>query len=131
MPKLLTAPPEIENVAELLEQLGGISPERIRLRPAPGTAKERHVVEINDRTNRLFELVDGVLVEKAMGALSSLLAGVLVQLIWNFVEKDDLGVVLGADGFTRLGPRLVRIPDVSYISWDRIPTGQFPKKLQG
>jgi Uma2 family endonuclease len=128
MPKVLTAPPEIENFAELLEQLGDISPERIRLRPAPGTAKERHVVEINDRTNRLFELVDGVLVEKAMGALSSLLASALGHLLWSFVEKDDLGVVLGADGFTRLGPRLVRIPDVSFISWDRIPSGQFPKK---
>lgn len=128
MPQLVSSAPELENLAELLDQLGGISPERIRLRPAPGTAKERHVIEINDRTNRLFELVDGVLVEKAMGALSSLLAAVLAQLLWNFVEKDDLGVVLGADGFTRLGPRLVRIPDVSFISWDKIPSGQFPKK---
>jgi Uma2 family endonuclease len=128
MPQLLEPYPEVENLAELLDQLGGIAPDRIPLRPPPGTAKERHVIEINERTNRLYELVDGVLVEKAMGALSSLLAAVLAHLLWEFVEKDDLGVVLGADGMTRLRARLVRIPDVSFISWDRIPSGQFPKK---
>ena len=126
MPKLISPPPKIENFGELLEQLGGVPPSRVRLVPPPGRARERHVVEINDRENRLFELVDGVLVEKAMGARESLLAGVLVQIIWNFVEKDDLGVVLGADGMMRLRPRLVRIPDVSFISWVRIPSGEFP-----
>ena len=126
MPKVLTAPPEIENFAELLEQLGGISPSRIRLRPPPGTARERHVIEINDRDNRLCELVDGVLVEKVMGARESLLAGALIGEIHLFLKSDDLGVVLAPDGMLRLRPRLVRIPDVSFISWDKIPGGEFP-----
>ena len=86
MPKLLSPPPKIENFGELLDRLGGIAPSRIRLVPPPGRAKERHVVEINDRENRLFELVDGVLVEKAMGALEALLAGLLVHHIWDFLE---------------------------------------------
>ena len=50
------------------------------------------------------------------------------QWILNDLDQraNDLGVVLGADGFLRLRPRLVRIPDVSFISWDQIPSGEFP-----
>ena len=61
-----------------------------------------------------------------MGAFEALLAGLLVHHIWDFLEEHDLGVALGSDGMTRLRPRLVRIPDVSFISWDRIPSGEFP-----
>lgn len=39
---------------------------------------------------------------------------------------NDLGVALGADGMMRLRARLVRIPDVSFISWEQIPSGEFP-----
>jgi len=54
-------------VADLLDGLGGISAARVRLQPAPGTATERDVIAVHDRENRLFELVDGALVEKVMG----------------------------------------------------------------
>ena len=42
-----------ENFGQLLKQLGGISPHRARLHPAPGTATEKDVVAILNRTNRL------------------------------------------------------------------------------
>jgi hypothetical protein len=61
-------------LANVLQQLGGISPRRVRFRPAPGTATEEDVVKIRDRERRLFELVDGVLVEKVMGYWESMLA---------------------------------------------------------
>ncbi len=61
-------------LADLLEHLGGISPQRIRLRPAPGTAVEHHVIAIHDREDRLYELMEGVLVEKIMGYPESYLA---------------------------------------------------------
>ncbi len=54
-------------LADVLQQLGGISPRRIRFRPAPGTATEDDVIKIHDRERRLFELVEGVLVEKVWG----------------------------------------------------------------
>ena len=63
-----------ENVGEMLEQLGGINPRRIRSWPPPGKATEKDVVAILDRENRLYELVDGVLVEKVMGFTESALA---------------------------------------------------------
>ena len=60
-----------ENVAEMLEQLGGIDPPRIRSWPPPGRATEKDVVRILDRQNRPCELVDGVLVEKVMSLKAS------------------------------------------------------------
>jgi hypothetical protein len=46
---------------------GEISAKRVHLFPTLGTATERHVIKVQDRTNRLCELVDGVLEEKVMG----------------------------------------------------------------
>lgn len=118
----------VQTFADLLEQLGGIDPGRIRFRPSPGRATEKDVIRIEASENRLFELVDGVLVEKAMGATEALLASYIGRLLWNHLDNRDLGVALGADGMMRLRPRLVRIPDVSFISWDQIPSGEFPSK---
>ena len=50
----------------------------------------------------------------------------LVQLIWNHVEAHDLGIVLGADGALRLFPGLVRIPDASFVAWERLPGRKLP-----
>ena len=114
--------------ADLLDELGGIPPSRVRLRPAPGRATEKDVIRIKAQEKRLFELVDGVLVEKAMGARESFLAVHISFLLKVFLQENDLGAVLGADGMLQLRPRLVRIPDVSFISWDQIPGGEFPSK---
>ena len=123
------APPAPENLAELLERLGDVPPLRIRTQPPLGTATERDVLAARDgEGKRLCELVDGVLVEKTVGAEESLLASVIVQLLWNYVHAHRLGVVLGADGMLRILPKQVRIPDACFISWDRLPGKEFPKK---
>jgi Uma2 family endonuclease len=114
-------------VADLLARFGPISHRRIRQDPAPGTASERDVLAIHDREGRLYELVDGVLVEKAMGVQESFLAAVLIRLLGEFVARHDLGFVLGADGMARLAPGLVRIPDVSFVSWQQVPERRVPR----
>ena len=112
----------LETLADLLEHLGGIAPQRVRFRPAPGTVTEEDVLAIrNSAERRLYELVDGVLVEKAVGFRESLLAVALVSRLWNFVRLGKLGLVTGAGGMMRLAPGLVRIPDVAFISWARLP----------
>ncbi len=118
--------PSTWNLAELLEHLGGISPRRIRLQPAPGTAGERHVIAIQEREERLYELMEGVLVEKVMGYEESSLACELIYYLKHFLHEHDLGNVAGADGALRLMPGLVRIPDVSFIAWDRLPERRIP-----
>ena len=53
------------SLGDLPRHLGGIRPERVRLHPPPGRATERHVTAFDDHEDRLYELIDGVLVEKA------------------------------------------------------------------
>ncbi len=115
------------NFAELLEQLGGIAPRRVALRPPPGKATEKDLIRLNEHSNRLYELVDGALVEKVMGFPEGVIAAELCRLLGNFAAGRDLGVVAGADGAMRLMPGLVRLPDVSFIRWERFPVrGEIP-----
>jgi Uma2 family endonuclease len=116
-----------ETLADMLKRLGHIPPNRVLLNPPPGMATEKDIISVyNAPQKRVCELIDGVLVEKAMGTKEELLAGVLVQLIWNFLDKNDLGIALPSSGMLRILPHLVRIPDVSFISWARLPKGQLP-----
>jgi Uma2 family endonuclease len=96
------------------------------LQPRPGTATERDVNRIHQSTGRLFELVDGILVEKIMAYLESSVAMRIGRLLGNFVEANNLGNVAGADGAMLLMPGLIRIPDVSFVSWDRLPGRVLP-----
>jgi Uma2 family endonuclease len=127
MSQVMTAPSR-RTMADLLEQLGDVPLWRVLADPAPGTAKEQDVIDIEAREDRLCELVDGVLVEKPMGFYESRVAAVLIQLLGNFLDQHDLGIVVGEAGMMRLAPGLVRIPDVSFISWDRIPDRQVPHR---
>ena len=61
-----------------------------------------------------------------MGCRESILAGVLIEVLRQFVVPRNLGLVSGADGSVRLFPGLVRIPDVAFASWDRFPGRKIP-----
>src|SRR5438132_1209176 len=83
------APPAAPTIADLLARLGDIPPERVRAVPPPGTATEADVIAIRERERRLYELVDGTLVEKAMGAPESVLAWVLGVYLGIFLREHD------------------------------------------
>jgi Uma2 family endonuclease len=114
--------------ANLVERFGPVPLSRVRLDPPPGTASEEDVVEIHDREDRLCELVDGILLEKAAGIYESYLAALLTHFLGSYLAEDNLGIVLGADGMMRLAPGLVRIPDVSFVSWARLPGRKIPRQ---
>lgn len=114
--------------AELLETLG-VSPERVRLKPAPGTATVRDVERLLNIHKRKFELVDGTLVEKVMGMSESVVAAEVIGVLrdWNR-RVGNVGMIAGADGPFQLFAKLVRIPDVSFTNWDRLPGRKVPSK---
>jgi Uma2 family endonuclease len=116
----------VDTLAGLVERLGKIPLERIRYRPYPGTATEEDVIRVEAQENRLCELVEGVLVEKAMGFRESLLAMAIGNHLRDSVNPGNRGIVVGADGMMRLFAGLVRIPDVAFVSWDRLPGGKVP-----
>ena len=115
--------------SDLLDELGGISPSRIIRRPFPGSATEDDVIKLLEAPRkRICELVDGVLVEKPPGFRESVLSVAIVVSLRAFVAPRKLGMVAGADGTIRFWPGRVRIPDVAYISWDRLPNRRVPDK---
>ncbi|HZV05941.1 MAG TPA: Uma2 family endonuclease [Gemmataceae bacterium] len=115
-------------VADFLKHLGDMPPHRVRINPPPGEATERDVLKILDHENRLFELVDGTLVEKPTGVLESCLAGEINRWLGNYVEEHDLGILTVPDGTLRLMPGLVRMPDVAFISWKQLPNRKLPNE---
>ncbi len=115
-----------ERFSDLLERLGEIPPERIRVLPAPGTATEEDVIQAEARYNRLCELIDGTLVEKPVGYYESRLAGILYHFLETYLEQNDHGIALPADNLARIEPGQIRMPDVSFYSWSHFPDRVLP-----
>jgi Uma2 family endonuclease len=115
------ASPPINTLGDLLDQLGGIPASRVRFRPAPGEATEQDAIDAVRRFGVLCELIDGTLVEKPMGLYESVLAGIIARLLGEFVSPRRLGIVAVPDGMYRVKPGQIRMPDVSFASWDRLP----------
>ena len=105
--------------ADIVDRLGGVPLDRIRARPFPATVQD--VTKIQDREDRTCELIDGVLLEKTVGAYESELAISLAALLRAYVLANNLGIVMGPDGTIQIMPDLIRIPDVAFIGWDRFP----------
>ena len=113
-----------ETLADLVNRLGDIPLDRIRMHPSPGNATEEDLI----RASRpLCELVDGVLINKAMGYYESRLALVLGGIFEEFLQEHDLGFVVGPDALTRLQPDQVREPDMSFVRWERLPQRKVPR----
>jgi Uma2 family endonuclease len=117
----------LETVADLLKRLGGIPANRVRWQPFPGTATEKDLIAIVDGPeNRLCELVDGTLVEKALGFFEERLGFVLGYFFETYLEERDLGFCVGSQALMRIIPGRVRLPDVSFISWGKVPHHEVP-----
>ena len=125
---LVAGPPLFITAADLLERLGDIPPDRVLLHPPPGTATEEDVSEVNESKRHICELIDGTLVEKTMGFYESVLGITLASIIGEYVRQHDLGIVAGEGGALRFALGLVFVPDVSFVSWKRLPDRKIPRK---
>lgn len=113
-------------LADLLHELGDVPLARIRRNPYPGTATVKDVERIQAEEKRYFELVDGVLVEKAMGYRESVLAMVFIWHFQNYSRSHRRGMIAGPDGLLQLIPKLVRGPDASFTFRDSVEGGKVP-----
>jgi Uma2 family endonuclease len=117
----------VESLAEWMGRIGDVPPERIRMRPYPGTATERDLVEaVESKFGRLCELVDGALVEKLTGWYESRLATVLNSFLEPFLSEHDLGIGPGPGAPVRTQPGQVRLPNVSFLAWNHFPGRVLP-----
>jgi len=106
-------------LADLVERLGDIPLERIKMNPAPGTATEEDVIR-----SKCCELLDGVIVEIGMGWEESIWEGILGEFLGEYLRGNRIAVVATSDGLTRLKPGRVRIPDLGVYRLDRFPKGR-------
>jgi Uma2 family endonuclease len=124
---MANAPPSTTlTTTDLADLFGPMPLSRFRFVPFPGTATEQDVINLHDHHDCLCELVDGILVEKAIGFRASVLAMVLARFLGDFVKARNLGALVGADGMMRLAPSVVRSSDVSFTCWDHIPGRRIP-----
>jgi len=115
-------------LADLYRRFGPMPFERIRQNPPPGFGTVDDVDWLNNHEDRLCELVDGILVQKTVGLRESIIAVKIGSAVSDFVEPRGLGLVAGEGGTLQLDINLVRIPDVSFISWERVPGGEVPQE---
>ncbi len=76
-----------------------------------------------------YELVDGKLVEKKMGAFASWVAAQISYLLVTYGQNHGHGWVLGSEGSYQCfpdAPRKVRKPDVSFIRRGRLEGERIP-----
>lgn len=77
-----------------------------------------------------YELVDGKLLEKGMGALSSEIQGDILVLLKLWAKQSKLGKVYEAESMYRCfpeKPNQSRKPDVSFVRLDRLPNKRSPE----
>jgi Uma2 family endonuclease len=119
----LTPPKPAPTVADLLQHLG-VPARRVLLKPEPGTATEKDLLRCKVK---LVELIDGVLVEKAMGWYESSLGFLLGFYLQLYNREHQAGIILGEQGLMRVRPGQLRMPDVAVYLWDHFPKRLLPR----
>ena len=107
--------------------LGRIPLDRIQLHPPPGTATDDDAADSRDRLGVNCELIQGVLVAKPMGWYESRVALALAFYLELYLESHPLGVLAGEDGPFRTVFGNTRKPDLSFVSFDRLPNRKIPR----
>jgi Uma2 family endonuclease len=116
------APAPEWTVADLAERFGSLPARRIRTDVPPGTATEEDVERVRREHGALCELIDGVLVEKAVSHYSDLIGTLLSHFLCAYVVPRRLGWVHGSQGFFWVGENL-RAPDVAFTRKRQRPGG--------
>jgi len=106
-----------------------------RLRERGGAMITRQAVtaeqfyEMPEVPGKQIELVRGeVVAVPSPGAIHNVIANLLFHLLYTFASEQRLGIVFGDNmGYVlSRGPDTVRIPDVSFVAWDRVPEAGIP-----
>lgn len=82
------------------------------------------LLDMPEVPGKRFELVDGELVEVSpSNDLHHAIVEIVYDVLRDHVRQHNLGLVRfdGLAYVIRRGPDQVRVPDVSFVAWDRVP----------
>ena len=114
----------LASLSEILASLGDVPTERVHL-PQPWREIEEHDwLRLPDRQR--YELVDGILVERAMGFYETRLGFILGMLLEEFARAHAVGIVVVETGSVRVAGQ-IRLPDVAYFAWGSLPERRVPR----
>lgn len=114
-------------LVELANRFGDIPPTRICMNPPPGQATEEDMLFFREHEGRLFELVDGTLIEKTMGNFESHVAGIIFARLFNYLVANPIGVPIYGDTQLKLRRGEIRLPDVGFLSKERARQSGYPR----
>lgn len=120
--------PQVQRrLEDIMSAIGDVPFHRIRATTYPGPVTEAELIRLNQtKEEGLFELVDGLLVEKDMSFYEARVGLILAAEMNSYASRHKLGVVFPADAMQRFG-RQIRLPDISFVSLDRLPNGKMPR----
>lgn len=106
-----------------------INPTRVpRRRRLPAVLEPEDFLALPDSI--AYELVDGKLVERQMGAESSAIAAAIIAVLRQFLRGKRIGYVFDSEASLQCfqdDPKKLRRADVSFVQRGRFPNGEIPR----
>ncbi|MHB8626144.1 MAG: Uma2 family endonuclease [Aggregatilineales bacterium] len=84
-------------------------------------AEYREWCDRPENADRLFELIDGEIIEKVASYTPSRIGMRIGHLISSYLDTNPIGDVTGADGTYEMSETNAFMPDVAFISRTRMP----------
>jgi Uma2 family endonuclease len=108
---------------DVRDRFGSIFVGRIVTDPAPGTATRSDFERVNGPGSEGgVELIDGILIRKAMSEYTGWLGGYILRILGNFIESRGLGWVQPGDNRFHFPDGMLG-PDVTFTRRDQRPDG--------
>lgn len=115
-------------LADVWVRAGQVPLDRIMMSPEPGTATEEDAADSRRKWDKNCELVNGILVDKAMGWYECQIAAALSYFLHVYLDARPIGIVAVGDSPHKTIAFNVRKPDVAFVSFARLPGGKTPRK---
>jgi Uma2 family endonuclease len=113
------------NVSALLDRLGGIPLDRLVTPPAPGSATVADVIAAGKPAR---ELAEGTLIRRPPDCYVAFFIPHLLSPLMDFIRGPNLGILTGALAPLEILPGAVRVPDLAFTPWSRLPGGRIPRE---
>lgn len=102
----------------------------VAIPPSPTAYTPEEVARLSDETGKLYELLEGQLVEKKMSAISNGIAAEIAAILRSVYPKSKAYLLVEQPTYCFANPKMMRRPDVALVWVERLPDGLGIQELQ-